>query len=77
MENKNVNMAEAGKMLRQLRGIRTRTGVARELGLPYSTLQAYEEGRRNPSGRNKKLLADYFNVSVNDLFFKHNNYNKR
>lgn len=62
-------MMEVGRTLRQLRGIRTRTGVSRELGIPYSTLQSYEEGRRAPSGRNKKKLADYFGVRVEDLFF--------
>lgn len=69
MDNENMNMVEIGKTLRKLRGIRTRTGVSRETGIPYSTIQSYEEGRRTPSGRNKKKLADYFGVRVEDLFF--------
>ena len=69
MEQKTVNMAEAGKRLRQLRGIRTRAGVVRETGIPYSTLQAYEEGRRQPSGPTKKKLADYYGVPVEFIFY--------
>jgi len=63
------DMAEVGKTLRQLRGIRTRTGVSQEVGIPYSTLQSYEDGRRMPSGRIKKRLADYYGVRVEDIFF--------
>ena len=77
LTGKSVNMAEAGKMLRQLRGIRTRTGVARELSIPYSTLQAYEEGRRTPSGSMKQKLAEYYNVCVEDIFFETSNYMKK
>ena len=69
MKRKMVNMQEAGQRLRQLRGIRTRSGVAREIGIPYSTLQSYEEGQRTPSGRNKQKLADYYGVPVELIFF--------
>lgn len=69
MEEKTVNMADAGSRLRQLRGIRTRTGVSNETGIPYSTLQAYEEGRRKPSGANMRKLADYYGVSVESIFY--------
>ena len=62
MEQKTVNMTEAGRRLVKLRGIRTRSGVSRETGIPYSTLQAYEEGRRQPCGQTKKKLADYYGV---------------
>lgn len=68
MKRKMVNMQEAGQRLRQLRGIRTRSGVAREIGIPYSTLQSYEEGQRTPSGRNKQKLADYYGVPVEFIF---------
>lgn len=68
MENRQFDTAEAGKRLRTLRGIRTRTGVSKETGIPYSTLQAYEEGQRKPSGRNMQKLADYYGVSVGSIF---------
>lgn len=63
-----TDMDQSGKKLRELRGIRTRSGVARETGIPYSTLQAYEEGRRTPSGRMKQKLADYYGVPVSAIF---------
>lgn len=66
---KKVDMAKAGKRLRELRGIRTRSGVSRQTGIPYSTLQAYEEGRREPACQVKQKLADYYGVSVERIFF--------
>lgn len=63
-----VDMKKAGQTLRELRGIRTRTGVSRELCIAYSTLQAYEEGTRTPSGRIKEMLADYYGVPVEEIF---------
>lgn len=64
-----IDMVEAGKRLRQLRGIRTRKGVSRETDIPYSTLQSYEDGTREPSGPVKKKLADYYGVPVKSIFF--------
>ena len=69
MEKQKVDMAEAGRRLRQLRGIRTRSGVARELGISYSALAFYECGQRTPSGPVKKKLADYYGVPVEVIFF--------
>lgn len=65
---KKVDMVAAGKRLRALRGIRTRSGVSRQTGIPYSSLQAYEEGKREPSGRIKEQLADYYDMRVDDIF---------
>lgn len=62
-------MEKVGKRLRELRGIRTRKGVADELCMAYSTLQSYEDGKRTPSGSVKKKLADYYGVSVESIFF--------
>lgn len=76
LEKKTVDMISAGKRLRELRGIRTRSGVSRETEIPYSTLQSYEEGTRTPSGRNKKKLANYYGVSVESIFFA-GAYNKK
>ena len=57
-----------GKKLKQLRGIRTRIGVSHETGIPYSTLQSYEDGRRMPSTANMKRLADYYRVPLESIF---------
>ena len=61
--------AEIGKRMRVLRGIRTRSGLAKELGIPYSTLQSYEEGTRNPPEAFKDKFASYFGVSKESIFF--------
>lgn len=65
---KKINMAESGKRLKELRGIRTRSGVSMETGIPYSTLQAYEDGTREPSGPVKEQLANYYGVPVDEIF---------
>lgn len=66
---KKTNMAEAGKRLLELRGIRTRAGVSRITGIPYSSLESYEFGTREPSGEVKKKLADYYGVPVESIFY--------
>ena len=68
MRNTKVDMRKAGQRLRELRGIRTRTGVSKVLEIPYSTLQSYEDGEREPSDHIKRKLADYYNVKPEDIF---------
>lgn len=67
--NREVDAHEVGRRLRELRGCRTMTGVARELGISYSALTQYEYGRKMPSDRNKVLLANYYGKSVQELFY--------
>lgn len=66
---KKIDMKAVGKKLRELRGIRTRTGVAKEIGVSYSALAFYESGQREPSGNVKKKLADYYGVTVESIFY--------
>ena len=61
-------LTESGKILRNLRGIRTRSGVARAVGISYTALYYYENGERNPNGRVKQKLADYYGVKPQDIF---------
>ena len=68
MRNSKVNMTESGKILRKLRGIRTRSGVSRETGIPYSTLQSYEDGKREPTKPVKRKLSAYYGVREDDIF---------
>lgn len=70
MEN-TANMANVGKALRDLRGIRTRRGVARELDISYSALCNYENGIRIPPDAVKVRIARYYGVSVQDIFYTH------
>ena len=65
---KSEHAIEVGRRLRELRGIRTRIGVSRETGIPPSSLQAYEEGRRNPSGKAREKLASYYGLPQEVIF---------
>lgn len=69
MKKRRVDPKVLGKRLRELRGIRTRTGVAKALGISYSLLSFYESGDRFPSEENQKKLANYYGVSEDDLFY--------
>lgn len=60
---------ETGKNLRVLRGVRTKTGVARELGISYSMLCKIESGLRIPSEELKDRIADYYGVAVDQIFY--------
>lgn len=61
--------AVIGKRLVELRGIRTRTGVAKEIGVSYSSLCNYENGCRIPPDDVKIRIAAYYGVSVDEIFF--------
>lgn len=62
---------ETGKILRQLRGIRTRTGVAKELNISYSMLCKIESGARIPGDELQQRIADYYGVSLDGIFYAH------
>lgn len=63
------DVVEIGKRLVKVRGIRTRIGVAKETGIPVTTLQGIENGKRVPSPDNMIILANYYGTSVQHLFF--------
>ena len=65
-----VDPKVAGERLRKLRGIRTRTGAAKELGISLASLQFYESGERNPSPEMMEKLASYYGVTVESIFFE-------
>ena len=68
-----MDAVKIGKKLRELRGIRTRTGVAKETGLGYSAISNYENGQRVPSDDAKIVLADYYGKTVQELFYTEEN----
>lgn len=43
--------------------------MAADLGLSYHTISSYEEGVRIPRDEIKKQIAEYFNTTVQDIFF--------
>lgn len=52
-----------------LRGNKTQKRVADDLGMAQSTYAMYENGKRVPSDERKKKIANYFNVTVQSIFF--------
>lgn len=64
-----VNRKNIGLKLIELRGNKSRKKVAEDLGIGLSTLRMYENGERNPRDEIKFKIAQYYNVSVADIFF--------
>jgi putative transcriptional regulator len=64
-----MNKKEIGLKLQNLRGEKPRQIVADDLGIALSTLRMYENGERTPRDEIKIQIAQYYNVSVEDIFF--------
>lgn len=58
-----------GKKLIELRGERTQEEVAKGVGLSLSAIGMYERGERIPRDEIKIRLANYYNKSVQQIFF--------
>lgn len=69
LRNTKMDPVRIGEKLRKLRGIRTRVGVAKQVGIAPSALANYESGRRVPTDEAKILLSKYYAVPVQELFF--------
>lgn len=52
-----------------LRGNSPRSRIARQLGITPQMLGAIERGTREPSLALAKKIADYYGVSIEDIFF--------
>lgn len=72
-----LSAEDIGKKLRELRGIRTKRGAAREMGIGESALGNYEHGKRIPNDRAKEKLARYYGLTVGELFFTDKNDSKQ
>lgn len=51
------------------RGNRSQKSVAKEIGIHESTLSMYENGNRVPRDSIKVKLAQFYGMSVQELFF--------
>lgn len=60
---------EFAKILRDLRGEKTQEAIAECVGVTKSSWAMYERGARIPRDEVKIRIADYFGVSVQDIFF--------
>lgn len=55
------------KELREKTGI-TQEALARELGVSRQTVLNWETGRNMPFGKNAKIVADFFGVTIDELY---------
>ena len=62
-------MTGYGKKIVELRGERPQAEVAAAVGISVSALAMYEIEARMPRDEIKIKLADYFGVTVQELFF--------
>ena len=58
-----------GRKLKHLRGTRTIQEVSDATGIDSSTIGMYEIGQRVPRDNNKITLANYFGLTVQELFY--------
>ena len=61
---------DLGTKLKNLRGDKSRDTVAKDLGISSSALGMYENNSRIPRDGIKKKLADYYHVTIQQLFFE-------
>ena len=64
-----ANQQVIGERLRELRGLKKREVVAAAVGISASALAMYESGRRVPRDEIKVRLAQYYNVSIESIFY--------
>jgi len=60
---------KADEKLKELRGDKSQAEVARAIGISDSALSAYENGDRIPRDEVKIRLAQYYNKTVQEIFF--------
>lgn len=65
-----MDSKKIGLRLLSLRNGVPRDMVASELGISISALAMYEQGNRIPRDEIKLKLAQYYNKSVQDIFFE-------
>ena len=68
-EGRNLNTI--GEKLRNLRGDKTLEEVSNEVGVTTQALWNYEKDIRVPRDEIKLKLCKYYNVSVEEVFFKY------
>lgn len=58
-----------GAKLKKLRGEKTQQEAAQGIGITKSALAMYERNERVPRDEVKVRIANYYGISVGDLFF--------
>lgn len=62
-------MEKVAKRLQKLRGKRSRDEVAKAIGVSVSAIAMYENGERIPRDCVKIKFAQYYQKSVQEIFF--------
>ena len=65
-----LNVAKISEKLIQLRGNKSQEMVAREIGISTSALSMYETANRIPKDEIKIKIANYYNTTVQSIFFE-------
>ena len=66
-----IDKEKVAKKLRELRGNIPRKSLAKILGVGPSAIRNYENGLRTPEQNVKLRYSLFFNVKVDDIFFKY------
>ncbi len=64
-----MNSAKIGQTLKELRGDKTLQEVANTVGISVSALAMYEQGQRIARDEIKLKLAEYYNTTVQAIFY--------
>lgn len=64
-------LSEELKKMREAKGL-TQNELAKKLNLSRSAIGMYEKGERNPNFETLELIADFFNVRIDDLIGRKN-----
>lgn len=64
-----MNTLKIGNELKKLRGNKTQEEIADAIGVSSAAIGMYERGKRIPRDEIKVKLANYFNASVESIFF--------
>lgn len=69
-----MNADVISKKLVELRGDKRQEDIAKALNIAQSTYAMYETGKRIPSDEIKIRIAEYYNTTVQDIFFSNENH---
>ena len=69
MTAKAIDAQTIGERLRALRGTRPQKEIGDAVGVSAMAISQYERGERVPSDNIKIALAQYFNSTVDAIFF--------
>lgn len=64
-----LDSKEIGKRLYELRGNIPREDMAEAIGVSVSAISMYENGERIPRDAIKVKIAEFFNKTVQEIFF--------